>query len=435
MTSVSKSFDLSAKSVQRLLILAVACSVSAACTADKNAPGGSAGLVTAFDSTTDTVIARVDGQVPVSGLRTVTIAMRITPAPDDTSLFAEVGEIDVDAANRIWLFDYQSNRLFLFDSTGTLVRRIGRQGQGPGEFASGSGLVTLPDTGAAIWDARNARISFFSANGDFRTSWPVPSGFYTSNGLYIDSAGVLYLRRPVTAPREGEILGRMGLVRLGDGGVFRDSLVPVDLPVERDIFIAVSSDGGSRSSTNFRYAPNYHWDWHPHGFFVAGHGGRYEIVLDRPNAKPVVIRRTAPPVLLLPDERTGEKEYIIWNMRQTQPAWNWTGGDLPETKAALAGITVTRDGNIWARVATTSELIPEAELPPPREKGEPVRRYRSPTVYEVYAPTGRFLGRVPMPPRTTMFQADGEFFWGVMRDEDDLPSIVRFRLSRPFDGE
>ena len=369
--------------------LLVVTTIVVACTANDNSPGGSAGLVTVFDSTADTVFARVEGQVPVSALRTMTVEMRIAPAPDDTSLFSEVGEVEVDAANRVWLFDYQGNRLFIFDSTGALVRRIGRQGQGPGEFASGSGLVSLPDTGAAIWDARNARISFFTSTGDFRTSWPVPSGFYTSNGLYIDSAGTLFLRRPVSAPREGEILGRMGLVRLGPGGAFADSLVPVDLPVERDTYVAVSSDGGSRSSTSFRYAPNYYWDYHPRGFFVAAHGGRYELVLERKDAKPVVIRRTVAPIALLPDEKIEEKEYIIWNMRQTQPSWSWTGGDLPDAKAPLTGVTVTRDGNIWVRVATASELIPADELPPVKEKGPPLRRYRTPIVYEVYSSSGR----------------------------------------------
>jgi hypothetical protein len=403
-----------------------------ACNADKDSPGGSAGLVTVFDSTADTITARAEGQVPVSALRTMTVDMRIAPTADDTSLFSEVSEIDVDVANRVWLFDPQSNRLFLFDSTGALVRRIGRQGQGPGEFASGSGLVTLPDTGAAIWDARNARISFFTANGDFRTSWPVPAGFYTNNGLYIDSSGTLYLRRPVGAERKGDILGRMGLVRLEDGGAFGDSLLPVDLPVERETYVAISSDGNSRSASSFRHAPNYHWDWHPSGFFVAGHGGRYELVLERRNAKPIVIRRTSTPVPLLPDEKEEEKQYIIWNMRQTQPAWSWTGGDLPAEKAPMTGITVTRDGNIWTRVATASERIPAEEMPPQREKGPPPRNYRTPTVYEVFSPTGRFLGRVPMPPRTTMFQADGDYIWAIMRDEDDLPSIVRLKLNTSF---
>ena len=34
-----------------------------------------------------------------------------------------------------------------------------------------------------------------------------------------------------------------------------------------------------------------------------------------------------------------------------------------------------------------------------------------------------------------MIQADGDFFWGISRDADDLPSIVRFRLVPPFQPE
>jgi hypothetical protein len=37
-----------------------------------------------------------------------------------------------------------------------------------------------------------------------------------------------------------------------------------------------------------------------------------------------------------------------------------------------------------------------------------------------------------MPPRTTMFQADGDYIWGIMRDEDDLPSVVRLKLNAAF---
>jgi len=360
------------------------------------------------------------------------IAMRIAPAIDDTSLFSEVNDFEVDAANRIWAYDYQGRRMFLFDTAGKLVRRVGRQGSGPGEFSSGNGIVALADTGIAMLDAQNARVSFFAANGDFRTSFSVPSGFSTSNGLMTDRSHTLFLRRPVTPAREGEILGRMGLVRLKADGAFGDSLAPPDLPVPRDTYLAVSPDGKGRSSTSSSYAPNYFWDWHPDGFFVAAHGGHYEIVIERRGAKPVVIRRNAPPVALLPDERTEEMERITWGMRQTQPGWTWPGPGIAETKAPLTGLFIARDGNIWVRVATASERIPEDELAPPRENGPPVRHFRTPAVYEVFSPDGRFLGRVPMPPRTTLVQADGENLWGIMRDADDLPSIVRFRLNESF---
>jgi hypothetical protein len=418
----------------RFSALLAAVSLALACS-DATERGGSSGLVTVIDSTADTVITRVDGQVPVSALRTVEIVMRIAPSIDDTSLFSAVTDFEIDAANRVWVYDFQGRRMFLFDSAGRLVRRIGRHGQGPGEFQQGNGLVALADTGVAILDSQNARVSFFASNGDFRTSFTVPSGFNTNNGFISDRSYTLYLRRPVTPPREGEILGRMGLVRLRPDGAFGDSLFPPDLPVPRDTYIAHSPDGSGTSSTTSQYAPNYFWDWHPDGYFVAGHGGEYEIVIARTGTKPIVIRRSAPPVTLSSEQRADEKERITFNMRRTQPGWTWNGPDIPNAKAPLAGITVARDGNIWARVATPSELIPEAELAPQRDKAAPVQRWRAPTIYEVYSSDGRFLGRIPMPQRTTMLQADGEYFWGTTRDDDDLPSVVRFRVVPSFRQE
>ena len=414
--------------VRQLCVGMFAMGATVACAGDVARPGGASGLVTVIDSTADTIVARVDGQVPPTTLRTLEIVMRIAPSIDDTTLFADTYDFEVDDAKRVWVFDSRGRRLFLFDSAGRIVRRIGRPGQGPGEFQQGNGMVARADTGLAILDSRNARVSFFAANGDFRTSFIVPTGFSTTNGLLSDRSGTLYLRRPVTPQREGEILGRMGLVRLGPNGTFGDSLLPPDLPVPRDTYIAVSPDGNSRSSTSSSHAPNYFWDWHPDGYFVAAHGGNYEIVVARRDARPVVIRRLAPTVTLQQEERDEEKAAITFNMRRTQPGWSWVGPDIPPSKAPLQGLVMGRDGNIWVRVAVPSERIPPSELVPQSPDGPPVRRFRSRNTYEVFAPDGRFLGRVPMPPRTNVVQAGGDYIWCISRDDDDLPSIVRFRI-------
>lgn len=418
-------------------ILAVALSValavvSSACgSAGATAGAGSAGLETVFDSTADSVFARVEGEVATTAVRRLVAEVRVAPTLDDTSLFADVNEFEVDAANRLWVYDRPANRIFLFGADGALIRRIGRQGAGPGEFSQGNGMVALADTGIAIWDSRNARISFFNAAGDFRASWLTPSGFNTNNGLLTDRSGTLYLKRPVTPPREHEILGRLGLVRLKSDGTFGDSLAPPDIPVKRETYLAVrqTPEGNtSRSSTSTSFAPRFLWDWHPDGHFVAAHGGNYEIVIVRKAGKPVVIRRAMPSVPVPEAERSEEQARITWSMRTTDPGWVWSGPPVAQEKSPLTGLLVARDGRIWAQVATPSERIPDDELDPPREKGPPVRHYRSPTVYEVFADDGRFLGRIPFPPRTTLVQADGDFVWAITRDEDDLPAVVRYRV-------
>lgn len=409
---------------------ALACLI-AACGGGGGPAAGSAGLATVFDSSTDTLVARVSGAVPAAAVRSLVREIAIAPDIDDVSLFTNVFEFDVDRRGRFWVYDVSSNSIFLFGPDGSLLRRIGRQGAGPGEFNQNNGMVVRGDDGLAILDARNGRVSFLSPDGEYEHGWTIPTGFSTSNGLVTDRSGAYYLRRSVTPPREGEILGRLGLVRLRDEGAFGDSLAAVDLPVQREVYVARRE--GSTSSTISRYAENYYWTWHPEGFFVAAHGGRGEIVLERPG-RPIVIRRELEVVPVPSEERAQERDAITYNMRQTEPGWTWRGPELPGTKAPIMGLFAARDGRIWVRIPAPSELIPAAELPVTSDTLRPVVRYRTPVVYEVYEPTGTFLGRLAFPPRTTLMEADGDTVWGIQRDEDDLPAVTRFRVEPGWGG-
>lgn len=267
-------------------------------------------------------------------------------------------------------------------------------------------------------------------------SVPTPAGFSTSDALLRDAAGALYLRRPVTEPREGEILGRMGLVRLDSAGAFADSLEPPDIAVPREVYVAskTTKGGTSRSATNSEHAGQYLWAWHPQGHFVVGNGVTYEIIVARPAGKPVSMRRESTPIAITPEQRDEDEQRILWQMRSVDPSWTWQGPALPRTKAPLLQLTVTRDGRIWARVAAPSEPIPEDELTPQRKDGPPVRRFRAPQAWEVYEADGRFVGRVDFPPRTVLVQAEGDRVWAIGRDENDLPAILRLRLEPSLGG-
>ncbi len=406
------------------LLLAAACGPAGG----TSSAGLDAGLATAIDSTADTVFARVSGEVPATAIRHLVEEASIAPSADDTTLFTQVFDFEVDHQGRFWAFDFPTKTIFVFGPHGQLIRRIGREGGGPGEFRSNGGMVVLGDTGVAIWDTQNGRVAFMDTAGVFVRSWPVTSSFSTSDGLVTDRTGTLFLKRPVTEPREGEILGRMGLVRLGEGGAFGDSLAPPDLPVERLHYLAVSKDGRGRSSSPVPYAPNYHWAWHRKGYFIVAHG-RYEVVSARPTAKPLTIRRDLPPVTVSDEERGDQRARITYNMQQTQPGWSMSGGPaLPDTKAPLVGLSTLRDGRIWVRVAAPSERIPEAELTPPRDPKQPVFHFRSPAVYEVFSSEGRFLGRVEFPRRTNLVEAEGNTVWALGRNEDDLPALIRYRI-------
>ncbi len=395
--------------------------------------GQSTGAITmSVDTTADSILVTVNGNLPAEQVRHLVPEVQIAPGIDDTTLFTSVWEFDVDRAGRFWVFDNSSRSIFQFAPDGSLIRRIGREGAGPGEFRQNGGMVTLADDGLAQWDSRNARISLFDSAGVFQRSMPVPGGFSTSNGLYTDHSGQLYLRRPVTDPREGEILGRMGLVALGPDGAFTDSLVPPDLDVPREVYVAQQE--GGRSSMSSRYAPTYHWAWLPGGEFVVAHGGRYEMIVVRKGGRPVVIHRTLAAVPVDPEERGEEEASITYSMRQTEPGWRWNGPPLPTAKAPLVGLATDRDGRIWAQVAVASERVPESEIVPPGDSLQPMNHFRMPVVYEVFSSDGRFLARVAMPSGARLVDASGDEVWVLGRDEDDLPAVSRYRIMPGLSG-
>lgn len=416
-------------------LLVFIAAASAACASDTRAPESAAGLVTRFDTAhPDSIVARTDGEVPPARLRRTVDELRIAPDAHDTTLFAEVTEFDVGRQGELYVFDNPNRVLLIFDSTGALVRRVGRQGAGPGEFNSNNGMVVLKDGRLALWDARNGRVSFFSAAGDFEQSWVVPTGFSTSFGIRTDTSGQLYAYRPVTPPREGEILGRMGLRRFGPDGALTDSLLPPDLPWTRVLYVARQQD--NTSATGPTHAPRFQWQWHPDGHFVSVATERYEIEVSRPG-RPLRIVRDAPAIPVPDAERQWDQERITFNLRQTDPAWTFNGPPIPATKPPVSGLFVARDGRIWVRVSVPSVEIPAAERDTPNGPASgprpPVRTHRdASTAFEVFARSGEFLGRVELPANIQWMEAEGDRVWYIGRDSDGLAAVVRARISPAF---
>jgi hypothetical protein len=53
----------------------------------------------------------------------------------------------------------------------------------------------------------------------------------------------------------------------------------------------------------------------------------------------------------------------------------------------------------------------------------------APTVYDVFAPAGAFIGTVEAPPGVTLFVMRGDRAWGVARDELDVEFVKRYRIA------
>jgi hypothetical protein len=62
----------------------------------------------------------------------------------------------------------------------------------------------------------------------------------------------------------------------------------------------------------------------------------------------------------------------------------------------------------------------------------PQPKWRDPIVYDVFDPSGRYLGRVPAPPKTRFQTMRGDHIWAVRRDSLDVEQVVRFRVVPGF---
>lgn len=73
--------------------------------------------------------------------------------------------VDVDSSGNIYVADAAANRIVVIDPGGALIRTLGREGQGPGDFQAPSALRVLADGRLAVYDRTNRRLSFFDLDG------------------------------------------------------------------------------------------------------------------------------------------------------------------------------------------------------------------------------------------------------------------------------
>lgn len=391
--------------------------------------------VTAADSSGDTIRVRITGEIPASLVRSL-VPELVVGAEDgsEEESFGSVSAVFGSDAKGLYVYDDQATALRLFDSTGAFVRNVGGKGGGPGEFEQVNGITSLPDGSIALWDGTGARINRYAPDGEFITSWRMPfGGWFTNQSMWSDAASRLYTWFPIERNPDGT--SRSGLLAMDTTGAILDTLEYLQWRAPAPNLVARSPDGGMMTSTSAPFQPGNWTRLSRDGGLVSGPGDPYVLyLLPRDGGKPVRIEREHTPVPVSATERDERRRQITENMVRVNPAWTWTGPDIPSTKPAYRGLQVGRDGRIWVALSTLAEPIPQAELPVPRA-GQPPRTQlttREPSVYDVFSPAGRLLGRVALPSRTRIMTMGGAHVWGVRRDSLDVEYAVRFRIEPAF---
>ena len=116
-------------------------------------------------------------------------------------MFIRLRGLSVDDQGTIFTLDQRKPRIDVFSSEGRHIRRIGRQGQGPGEFQTPFFIALSPSPAGEILVGEMGRLSFFDRAGSFlrsRDNSVRPLAFikYLANGDAVGTQMVMEEKEP-----------------------------------------------------------------------------------------------------------------------------------------------------------------------------------------------------------------------------------------------
>jgi hypothetical protein len=95
---------------------------------------------------------------------------------EDWEIFSGVRAAAFDARDNLYLLDANNFRVLVFDVNGKFVRRIARQGAGPGELMVPTGMTVMSDGAIVVSDGGRHAYSLFRSDGAFLRNVPYPDG-------------------------------------------------------------------------------------------------------------------------------------------------------------------------------------------------------------------------------------------------------------------
>jgi hypothetical protein len=354
--------------------------------------------------------------------RTAQLEVSLGAFDDPVLAFSRISGLTVDSEKRLYVLQPMEGAVTVLNPDGSLHRRIGNKGRGPGEFLTPAGVGWRGDT---LWvmDASQARVSWFYQGEHVRTGRFVPipvelGGRIAAQWPMADGSFFGIVTREFEQPA-GHPDNHFLIVRAAQGEATGR---PVAVLQESFPFrvIVQHSQGTSRLEPVFRDFP----------LQSTSDSGTRMAIVDRPfeTASEASLRLT---VVGASGDTIYSHEYRVATVPLTDDEWDaglrraLARGDRPnrpygirELKAWLprpahwpsaTRVVLGLDHSVW---------IALAEIPSRAEKE-----------WAVMDENGVPLFRVDLPREFRLFTVARDVLWGVWHDEFDVPHVRRYRLS------
>ncbi len=366
-------------------------------------------------------IVRVTGNEP-TGWRDSSAAWKIREVrrfgtPNGPGELIDPGSLGIDGAGRLYVVDSKPAVIKVFDSAGTFIRTIGREGAGPGEFRVA--FMAVRGGHVVVHDPQQSRTTVFDTTGAFVTSWKSSCCYWDE--IAIDQAERIYI--PTMGPPDtvGRSRGR-AFSRFDLTGKLIDTLYVANHAdqVKTWNFSSKGKDGKSMSrfSTLVPYTPVAVQSFHPDGGFVTGWSAEYTLIRSPHGGDTSrVFRRAWTPDQIPEAFRQARVKEMVTNAKGMVGEANARATirieDIPTKAPAYTAIKVDQAGYVWARRLVGSDSTR--------------------TAFDVFDPAGAWLGKLSVPvgiPEYTGHLITATDFYTTSTDDDGRPVVIRFRIRR-----
>jgi len=360
---------------------------------------------------------RVSNEAPTAWTDSTGVLVEAGRFQGEDGTAAELGDprsIAVDGQGRIYVVDSKPAAIKVFSPDGKLVRSIGREGEGPGEFRVG--FIAVRGERLVLHDPRVARTSVFDTAGNFLRGWHSSCCYWAD--IQLDRQNRIYVPSMVVS-QPGEKSRGTAYVRWSLDGVALDTLwLPRRDPSK--VWSVELKQGGkmvSGMSTGVPFLPSTVGALHPDGGFVYGWNGEYKVVRSatgRDSARIFGRSWTADPISEA--RRRNEVESRVKQSAESYGEANVRSAfrfeDVPTTLPAYLSVRVDEAGRVWVR------RYPVADT--------------TVTRYDVFDSSGAYLGPVSVPFKLNEW---GNQAWTrdglvtIIEDAEGRPTVVRMRFA------